>query len=120
MINCEIILILKWSENRGLTDIITHDVVIAQGDNSTRPSINDPTSVKFKITDTKLYVQIVTLSTKNDKKLLDQLKTGFKRTIKWGKKKCRSEMSIQAKNYNLNDLIDPAFTKVNRLFVLSF
>ena len=37
-----------------------------------------------------------------------------------GEKKCRSEISIQAKNYNLNDLIDPAFTKVNRLFVLSF
>ena len=57
--NCEIILILKWSENCGLTDIITHDVVIAQGDNSTRPSINDPTSVKFKITDTNCMYKLL-------------------------------------------------------------
>ena len=107
MINCEINLISKWSENRGLTDIITHDAVTARGDNSTTPSINDPTSVRFKITDTKLYVPIVTLSTENDKKSLEQLKTGFKRTIKWKK---ISEMSIQAKNNNLNYLIDPTFT----------
>ena len=52
------------------------------------------------------------------KKLLEQLKTGFKRTIKWNK--YRSEMTNQAKNNNLNYLIDPAFPKVNRLFVLSF
>ena len=51
-------------------------------------------------------------------KLLEQLKTGFKRTIKWNK--CRSEMSHQTKNNNLNYLIDPTFTNVNILFVLSF
>ena len=50
------------------------------------------------------------------KKLLDQLKTGFKRTIKWNK--YRSEMSNQARNNNLNYLIDPTFTNVNGLFVL--
>ena len=58
------------------------------------------------------------LSTKNDKKHLEQLRTGFKRTIKW--KKYRSEITNQTKNNNLNYLIDPTFTKVNRLFVLSF
>ena len=51
-------------------------------------------------------------------KLLEQLETGFKRTIKWNK--YRSEMTNQTKNDNLNYLIDPSFIKVNRLFVLSF
>ena len=57
-------------------------------------------------------------STKNDKRLLQKLRKGFKRTIKWNK--YRSEMTNQTKNNNLNYLIDPTFTKVNRLFVLSF
>ena len=50
--------------------------------------------------------------------LLEQLKTGFKRTTKWNK--YRSQTSIQPQNNNLNYLIDPTFTNVNRLFVLSF
>ena len=49
---------------------------------------------------------------------LEQLKSGFKRTIKWNK--YRSEMTNQTKTNHLNYLIDPTFTKVNRLFVLSF
>ena len=78
------------------------------------------TSVKliFQIKDTQLYVPVVTLSKENDIKLLEQLKSGFKRTIKWNK--YRSQMTIQAQNNNLNYLIDPTFTNVNRLFVLSF
>ena len=40
------------------------------------------------------------------------------KTIKWNK--YRSKMSNQTKNNNLNHLIDPTFTKVNRLFALSF
>ena len=77
-----------------------------------------PTNAIFQITGTKLYVQVVTLSTENDKRLLEKLRTGFKRTIKWNK--YRSEMTYQVKNNNLNYLIDPTFTKVNRLFVLLF
>ena len=72
----------------------------------------------FKKTDCKLYVPVVILSTENDNRLLEQLKAGFKRTIKWNK--YSSEMSNQTKNYNLIYLIDPTFTNVNRLFVLSF
>ena len=68
--------------------------------------------------DTKLYVPVVTLSNENDTKLLEQLKSGFNRTIKWNK--YRSQMTIQPQNNNLNYLIDPTFTNVNRLFVLSF
>ena len=40
---------------------------------------------KFKIDDTKLYVPLVTLSTQDNAKLLQQLKTGFKRTFNWNK-----------------------------------
>ena len=65
-----------------------------------------------------MFVPVVTLSTQDDNKLLEQLKTGFKRTIKWNK--YRSEMSNQSKNNNSNYLIDPTFIKVSRLFVLSF
>ena len=72
----------------------------------------------FQITDTKLYVPVVTLSKENDIKLLEKLKSGFKRTIKWNK--YQSQMTIQNNNNNLNYLIDPPFTNVNRLFVLSF
>ena len=77
-----------------------------------------PTNATFQITDTKLYVPVVTLSTEDDNNFLKQLKSGFKRTIK--PNKCRSEMTNKTKTNNLNYLIDPTFNKVNRLFVLSF
>ena len=82
------------------------------------PTITAPTRLEFQITDTKLYAPVVTLSKENDKKLLEQLKSGFKRTVKWNK--YRSQMTVQSNNDNLNYLIDPTFTNVNRLFVLSF
>ena len=72
----------------------------------------------FKITDTKLYVPTVTLSTEDDNKLLEQLKTGFQKTIRWNK--YMSEMSKQTKTNSLNYLVDPTFSRANRLFVLSF
>ena len=80
--------------------------------------INSPTSAKFEITDCKLYVPVVTLSAENDNKLLEQLKSGFRITIKWNK--YMPQMSNQNKNNNLNYLIDPTFSNVNILFVLSF
>ena len=64
-----------------------------------------------------MYVPVVTLSTEDDSKFLKQLKSGFKRTIKWNK--YRSEMTNQTKTNNLNYLIDPTLNKVSRLFVLS-
>ena len=76
-----------------------------------------PSGATFKITDTKLCVPVVTLSKENDIKLLEKLKSGFKKTIKWNK--YRLQMTIQNNN-NLNYLIDPTFINVNRLFVLSF
>ena len=74
-------------------------------------TVNNPTNATFEITDTSLYVPVVALSTEDHNKLLDYLKRGFKKTIKWNK--YRSEMSKQAKTNILNYLIDPTF---NRLF----
>ena len=118
LINCEISLTLTWSKNCVLTDIKTQTAAAAQGGNPARERIDAPTNATFKITDTKLYVPVVTLSTKDDNNFLEQLKSGFKRTIKWNK--YRSEMTNQTKTNHLNYLIDATFTKVNRLFVFSF
>ena len=92
--------------------------VRAAGNNNDPPAVVAPTGLEFQITDTKLYVPVVTVPKENDKKLLEQLKSGFKRTVKWNK--YRSQMTIQPQNNNLNYLIDPTFTNVNRLFVLLF
>ena len=94
LINCEINLILTWSEKCALTSKTTRDAVPAV------TGIDNLTNAIFQITDTKLYVPVVTLSTKNGKKLLEQLRTGFNRTIKWNK--YWSEMTNQTKNNNLN------------------
>ena len=118
LINCEVSLILTYSGNCVITSKSHRDAVTAQGDNPAVAGINNSTSATFKITDTKLYVLVVTLSTEDDNKVLEQLKAGFKRIIKWNK--YRSEMTKQTKTNNLNYLIDPTFSKVNRLFVLSF
>ena len=112
LINCEKNLILTWSKNCVLTDIITQPV--NPNVDPAIPAVNAPTNATFKTTDTKWYVPVVTLSTRDD----DKLKTGFKWTIKWNK--YRAEMTNQAKTNNLNYLIDPTFNKVNKLFVFSF
>ena len=116
LINCEINIILTWTENCVITSKATIDadpdaylVIVA---------VNNVTNATFKITETKLYVPVVTLSTQDDNKILEQLETRFKRTIRWNK--YRSEVANQTKSNNVNYLIDPTFTKVNRLFVLSF
>ena len=114
MIKWEIELILTWSKNCALADL----TVRAAENNDDPPPIVEPTELKFQITDTKLYLLVANLSKENDKKLLEQLKSGFKRTVKWNK--YRSQMTVQSNNDNLNYLIEPIFTKVNRLFVLSF
>ena len=72
----------------------------------------------FTITDTKLYVPVITISTQDIVKLLKQLESGFKRTIYWNKYK--SEITVQTQNRYLDFLIDPTFQGVNRFFALSF
>ena len=116
LINCEVELILTCFKNCVLIDKITRnanynvDPIVYE--------INNLEDAKFQITDTKLYVPVVTLSKENNIKLLEKLKSGFKKTKKWNK--YRSQMTIQNNNNNLNYLIDPTFTNVNRLFVLLF
>ena len=63
--NCEVELILTWSKNCVITD--------STGEG------------KFKITEAKLYVPVVTLSTEDNAKLLQQLKYNFKRQVSWNK-----------------------------------
>ena len=77
-----------------------------------------PTGATITINDCKLYIPVVTLSKDDEIKLLTNLKSGFTRDIIWNK--YRSQMSTEANNNNLNILIDPTFTNVNRLFVLAY
>ena len=98
LINCEVNLILTWSS----TCVIT-------GSNG---------AGTFAITDTKLYVPVVTLSTQENTKFLQQLKSGFKRVINWNKYLSKPELLAQ--NPNLNRLVETSFQGVNRLFVLAF
>ena len=90
LINCEVELILTWFKN--LVLIIKATIEANYGIDSVFWKIDNPQNAIFQIADTKLYVSVVTLSKENDTKLLEQLKTGFKRTIKWNK--CRSQMTV--------------------------
>ena len=105
LINCEVSLAFSWSEACVITSMAIRISVAGQQDRS-----DSQESAAFKIKDCKFYVPVVTLSAENDNKLLEQIKTGFKRTIKWNKH--RSEMSNQTKNSNLSYLIDPTFPNV--------
>ena len=101
LINCEVNLILTWSA----------DCVIIY----TNVANQIPT---FTITETNLYVPVVTLLTQDNVKLLPQLKSGFKRTINWNK--YLSKPKLLAQNPNLNHFVEPSFQGINRLFVLAF
>ena len=97
LINCEVNLILTWSSS----------CVIS----------NSTGAGTFAITDTKLYVPFVTLSTQDNEKLLQQLKTGFSRTASWNKYLSKPELLAQ--NPNLNHLVEPSFQGVN-MFCFGF
>ena len=80
LINCEVNLILTWSK-----DCVT---------------TNSTGEGKFTITETKCYVPVVTLSTKDNEKLLQQLKSGFKKTISWNKYESRVKTFAQNRYLN--------------------
>ena len=101
LINHEVNLILAWCANF----VIVYTVAANQG-------------TTFAITKAKLYVPVATLSIRDNAKLLQQLKSGFKRIINWNKYLSKPELSAQ--NTNFNDLVKPSFQGVNRLFVLAF
>ena len=101
LINCEVNLILTWSSTCALV------------------ATNIPNqNATFAITDPKLYVPVVTLSTQEKTKFLQQLKSGFKIVINWNKYLSKPELLAQ--NPNLNQLVESSFQGVNRLFVLAF
>ena len=83
LINCEVELILTWFKNCVLIDKSTREANYAVDPNVYE--IDNPENAVFEITDTKLYVPVVTLSKEDDIKLLEKLKSGFKKTIKWNK-----------------------------------
>ena len=98
LINCEVNLILTWSS----TCVIT----------------NSKGAGTFAITDTKLSVPVVTLLTQDNSKLLQQLKSRFKRTVKWNKYLSKPDLLVQSSD--LNHLFEANFQGANRLFVLAF
>ena len=65
LINCEVELILTWTKNCALADMTVAN--------------SPPFGLEFEIT--KLYVPVVTLSKENDIKLLEKLKSGFKKIL---------------------------------------
>ena len=71
---------MTWYENCILTSKVTR--YVNPNANPAVVAVNNPTNATFKITDTELYVPVVTLSTEDDNKLLEQLKAGFKKTVK--------------------------------------
>ena len=113
-ISCEVSLELKWNKNCVITSLKERQV------DAGPPVARDgaPTGASIAINNCKLYIPVVTLSKDDEIKLLTNLKSGFTREIEWNK--YRSQMSTEAINDNLNILIDPTFTNVNRLFVLPY
>ena len=101
LINCEVNLILTWSQN--CVNLSTE----AANQNAT-----------FAITDTKLYVPVITLSQQDNAKLLQESKSGFKRVINWNKYLSKPELLAQ--NPNLNHLVEPSFQGINRIFILAY
>ena len=101
LINCETNLILTWSANCVITNA----------------AVNRGTT--FVISDTKLYVAVVTLLTQDNVKLLQQLKSGFKRTIYCNRYHSKRE-PLNPPNPCLDYLIDPIYQGLNILVVFPF
>ena len=114
LISCEVLLELKWNKNCVITSLEQRQV------DAGPPVVRDnaPTGASLAINDCQLYRPVVTFSKDDEIKLLTNLKSGFKKEIIWNK--YRSQMTTEAINNNLNILIDPTFTNVNRLFVLAY
>ena len=111
LVNCEIDLELAWHK-----DCMISSANAAAGQ-----------VVSFMFTNTKLYVPIVTLSTKDNTNLTKQLNEGFKRTIYWNQYVSKPFLETPHKETGITRLLetgittlDAAFQGVNRLFVLAF
>ena len=105
LVNCKIDLELTWHK-----DCMISSVDAAAGQ-----------VVSFMITNTKLYVPIVTLSTKDNTNLTKQLNEGFQRTIYWNQYVSKPFPETPHKKTGITRFaLDAAFQGVNRLFVLAF
>ena len=102
---------LKWNKYCVITSI-QREINLDGG--NTEVSKGATLDIKY----CKLYIPVVTLSKDDEVKLLTNLKSGFKIEIIWNK--YRSQMTTEPINNNLNILVDPTFTNVNRLFVLAY
>ena len=96
LINCKIELSLKWYENCILSSA--------------------GTAATFAITDTKLYVPVVTLKTEDNAKLSKLLNEGFKRSVYWNKYKII--LKDYAENENIRERLDTSFQGVSKLLLL--
>ena len=102
LINCKVELSLKWYERSLLTAA---------------------TTATFKITDTKLYVPIVTLSIEDNAKLSKLLSEGFKRPIYWNEYKTIPNKIVEIaanEEKQIRELLDSSYQGVKRLFVLAY
>ena len=120
LINAEIELILKWSEDCVLTEKATREEKAAtlNPPQDRAPAVYVLSDLQFSIIDCKMYVPVVTLQTRYQNQLYKDIKTGISIDFKWSK--YISQMINQTATNNLNFLIDPTFNNVNRLFVLAF
>ena len=104
LINCKIELSLKWYENC---------ILSSAGSIST-----------YTITDTKLYVPIVTLKTEDNTKLSKLLSEGFKRPIYWNEYKVIPNKTVELAAVNdvkyIRELLDSSWQGVKRLFFLAY
>ena len=98
LINCKVELSLKWYENCILSSA--------------------GTAATFAITDTKLYVPVVTLKTEDNAKLTELLSKGFERSVYWNKYK--AILTDYAANSYIREKLDASFQGVNKLFVLPY
>ena len=110
LINCKIHLDLSWNNNCVMYGANTD----AGGDND-----NDREAT-FQVTSTKLYVPVVTLSTKDNENLIKQLDEGFKRSVYWNGYQSKIETKTADNNNVTRFPLDASFQGVNRLFVLAF
>ena len=114
LLNCEVSLDIKWSKNCVLTLQATRP---AGADSAANPAVTVPTNAEFSITDCKLNVSVITLSTEYENKLSQMLKERFTVDAYWTKYRC--QITSQTKGLT-NYLIDPAFDNASRLFVLAY
>ena len=106
LINCKVELKLKWTKNCVLS--------AASNDNTNA----NPNNIIFTIKDTKLYVSVVTLSSRDNQKLSKRLSKRFERLVYWNEYKTKSENENTTNEYRY--FLESNFIGVNRLFVLVY